>query len=232
MAAKRRTRRVSLSPELILDAAFRVVDDESANELTMSRLGRELDADPSAVYRHFRNKDELLLAMADMMLEEALDGYVASDDPVENLRRLMWSLRRSYLRRPGLARFVTFRFTGGEAEAAVMRANMGNLAELGYDKDQCVALGRALEEMTFGQISHTADVLTLPTKILLKEMPLARAYFVDEVKPAKMSDVALREWVIEDANSVFHNMLETYLASLKGTAPKGRRPSRSKTVKG
>ena len=104
MAAKQRGRRATLSREIILDAAFRVVDDDEMNDLTMSRLGRELDADPSAVYRHFRNKDELLLAMADVMLEESIKAYVEGDASVEHLRRMSWTLRRSYLRRPGLAR--------------------------------------------------------------------------------------------------------------------------------
>ncbi len=70
MAQATRGRPKALSREIILDAAFRAVDADAMNDLTMSRLGRELDADPSAVYRHFRNKDELLLAMADVMLEE------------------------------------------------------------------------------------------------------------------------------------------------------------------
>src|SRR5262249_20942486 len=90
--------RILLSRELILEAAFRVVDADEANEITMSRLGHELGADPSAMYRHFRNKDELLLAMADVMLQESLREYVEGAEPVENLRRMTWALRRSYLR--------------------------------------------------------------------------------------------------------------------------------------
>ena len=123
--------RKALSRELILEAAFRVVDADEMNDITMSRLGRELDADPSAVYRHFRNKDELLLAMADVMLEETMTGFVEGDAPIDNLRRMSWTLRRSYLRRPGLAREVASRFTGGRAEAEAVRHKLNHMHELG-----------------------------------------------------------------------------------------------------
>ncbi len=106
MAGKPAGQRNFLSREIILEAAFRLVDADETKELTMSRLGRELDADPSAVYRHFRNKDELVLAMGDVMMEDAMASFVEGDAPVENLRRMCWTLRRAYLRRPALARVV------------------------------------------------------------------------------------------------------------------------------
>lgn len=230
MATYRRGRPPVLSRELILAAAFRVVDDESAKELTMTRLGRELGATPSAVYRHFRSKDDLLLAMADVMLEEALATFAESGSPVDNLRRLMWALRRSYLRRPGLAPLVYCRFTGGEAQTRAMLAVMHNLAELGYGQQECVVRGRAIEEMTFAHIASTADVVSLPTEIIAKEMPLARAYFLEEATPTPMSDAALRASVLEYADEVFHTMLEGYLVSVVVGAPTQQR--RRKAVPG
>ena len=40
----------------------------------MPKLGRALGADPTAVYRHFASKDDLILAIADHLIEEAMDG--------------------------------------------------------------------------------------------------------------------------------------------------------------
>ena len=220
MAAKQRGRRATLSREIILDAAFRVVDADEMNELTMSRLGRELDADPSAVYRHFRNKDELLLAMADVMLEESIAAYVEGDAPLENLRRMSWTLRRSYLLRPGLARFVTYRFTGGEAEAACVRAMLHNMHELGYDEARCIDHVRALAEMTLGHISMTADVLSLPRKAQSFELTMGESYYTHPLeRPAKLSDAELREAHLADGEQVFGTMLETFLAGIVAQAP-------------
>lgn len=52
---------------MILEAAERIVGSEGLQALTMRRIGTELGADPTAVYRHFRNKDELLLCLAERM---------------------------------------------------------------------------------------------------------------------------------------------------------------------
>lgn len=224
MAQAKRGRRAILSRELILEAAFRVVDATAMNDLTMSRLGRELDADPSAVYRHFRNKDELLLAMADVMLEESIEAYSSfppSDDPVERLRRMCWTLRRSYLRRPGLARFVYFRFTGGEAEAESVRNILRDMHELGYDDDESIAQARGLAEMTLGHISMTADSLLLPNKAQSAELEMARTYYTYEpTRPPKRSAAELRDAQLADGELVFSTMLETYLAGVVASAPR------------
>ena len=58
---------VRLDQELILEAAERIVGSEGLNALTMRRIGGELRADPTAVYRHFRNKEELLTRLAERM---------------------------------------------------------------------------------------------------------------------------------------------------------------------
>lgn len=235
MAEAKRGRRATLSRDLILDAAFRVVDAAAMNDLTMSRLGRELDADPSAVYRHFRNKDELLLAMADVMLEESIheySSYPPSDDPVERLRRMCWTLRRSYLRRPGLSRFVYFRFTGGEAEAASVRTMLRDMHELGYSDDESIAMARGLAEMTLGHISMTADSLALPRKAQSSELEMARTYYTYEpARPPKRTEAELREAQLADGELVFTTMLETHLAGIVALAPAKKASARSRSAK-
>lgn len=58
---------VRLDREVILEAAERIVGSEGLRALTMRRIGTELRADPTAVYRHFRNKEELLTRLAERM---------------------------------------------------------------------------------------------------------------------------------------------------------------------
>jgi AcrR family transcriptional regulator len=211
-----------LSRELILEAAFRVVDADVMNEITMSRLGRELDADPSAVYRHFRNKDELLLAMADVMLEESMNSYVEGDAPVENLHRMCWTLRRSYLRRPGLARAVASRFTGGAAEAASVAHMLENMAQLGYDQDEAIANARALAELTLGHIIMTADVLALPVKTQAFELEMGRSYYTYPRTPGPaVTPAEQRAAHLEDGEQVFGVMIDMFLAGLVARAPRG-----------
>jgi AcrR family transcriptional regulator len=58
---------VRLDRHVILAAAERIVGTEGLGALTMRRIGTELGADPTAVYRHFRNKEELLTCLAERM---------------------------------------------------------------------------------------------------------------------------------------------------------------------
>lgn len=55
---------VRLSRERILEAARAVVAADGLDALSMRRLARELDVWPMSVYRYFRDKDELLDAVA------------------------------------------------------------------------------------------------------------------------------------------------------------------------
>ena len=98
-----KTRRPSrLDRESILDAAFAVAEEAGHRGLTMRRVGAELGADPTAVYRHFRNKDELITAMADRLFGGVIEHY--PDGPWrEGLRNGMLMGRRVYRRHPGFA---------------------------------------------------------------------------------------------------------------------------------
>ncbi len=56
-----------LDRQRILDAATAIVAAEGMGALTMRRIGAELGADPTAIYRHFRDKRELLTELSDRL---------------------------------------------------------------------------------------------------------------------------------------------------------------------
>jgi len=98
MAAQRRTP-VRLDRDIILAAAQAVADRDGAKGLTLRRVGAELGADPTALYRHFRSKDELMVAMADRLfggIPDAAPGMTWR----ENLRDLMLAARGVYHAHP------------------------------------------------------------------------------------------------------------------------------------
>ena len=140
---------------------------------------------------------------------------------------MCWTLRRSYLRRPGLARNVYFRFTGGEAEAVSVRTMLADMRELGYSDDEAILKARGLGELTLGHISMTADSLSLPRKAQSLELEMARTYYTYEpARPPKRSDAELRDAQLADGDLVFTAMLETYLAGILALAPARQVPSR------
>lgn len=66
MAAVRHTRAD------VVAHAVTVLDEYGLADLTMRRLGAELDVRPSALYHHFANKQSLLAAVADELLDRTL----------------------------------------------------------------------------------------------------------------------------------------------------------------
>ena len=217
----RRHRQGQESRQRILDAALAIAAERGYDGTTVALVCERAGLPASSVYWQFRNKDELLLAMADVMLEETMTGFVEGDAPIDNLRRMSWTLRRSYLRRPGLAREVASRFTGGRAEAEAVRHMLNARHELGYDDDAAIARVRALAEMTLGHIIMTCEMLMLPGQAQAFEYEMGRSYFTYPIEPLPEWDPAeARARHLADGEAVFGSMLETFLDGIKAGAPK------------
>jgi AcrR family transcriptional regulator len=90
----------------IVDAALAIAARDGAPAVTMRRLGAELGVDPTAFYRHFRTKDDLVAAMAERLLERELDAVVLGGDWRENLQQLCWGGWRVYRGHPGFAESI------------------------------------------------------------------------------------------------------------------------------
>ena len=101
--------RVALSRNSIVDTTLRIIETSGTQALTMRRLGHALGTDPTAVYRHFRDKAELLRAVSERLL-----GTVTNDLPPDDAgwRAIVIDvcrrLRDALLSQPQLATAVQF----------------------------------------------------------------------------------------------------------------------------
>jgi AcrR family transcriptional regulator len=68
---------VQLHKRDVVEAATAILDNYGIADLTMRRLGRELNVSPGALYWHFANKQQLLGAIADRLLESSMTGPAA-----------------------------------------------------------------------------------------------------------------------------------------------------------
>ena len=96
------TRSGRLDRDVIVRAAQRVLEEDGLGGLTVRRIGSELGADPTAIYRHFRDKDELVVELADRVF-----ASVAMPDPSlpwqERLRHMLRAALELYRANPGFA---------------------------------------------------------------------------------------------------------------------------------
>ena len=137
-AARRSRTRGSLSRAEIVGAGLRIAREDDLRRLTMERLGRELGVTGMAIYRHFRNKQELVDAILDHFVREA-DVTGHGTDPNDWrlwMRRTYHAMYRALADTPGVLPFVASR-TGwrfGPAAIATLEATLGTLRDAGFDR--------------------------------------------------------------------------------------------------
>ena len=82
----------------------------------LEHLGVELGADPTAVYRYFRDLDALLIAITDRLMGEALEGFAPAAGWAASLRDMGERVHRAMQRHPRMALLMASRFTAGPHE--------------------------------------------------------------------------------------------------------------------
>jgi AcrR family transcriptional regulator len=149
-----------LSQTRIVDACIALGDREGLEAMTLRRLGLELGADPTAVYRHFRDKDELLAAVADRLLAGVVDRFRRTGHWRSDLRRLTLAGRRVYMAHPRLAHLLATSPDPLPSNRRIAEIVIGALREAGLD-DREAALGfEVLEDYVAGASALDAEIGT------------------------------------------------------------------------
>ncbi len=143
----------SLSTELILDTALTLAEEVgSLEKLSLRKIGKALNADPTAIYRYFRSKNELLQAMADRIYARMLPARDTKDeDWATQLREIASSVRSVYLVFPTIGLEVT-NLSGSDVRAAsyVIEAIYLALEKSGLPESQIPVFGEVLLSMAIG----------------------------------------------------------------------------------
>ena len=139
-----------LSRDLLVDGALRIVDAEGPEALTLRRLGAELGVDPTAVYRHFRTKDDLLSATADRLLRDALETFERTSSWRDDLRRYVLQVREIYLAHPRMAALIATASGPLENEPRVTEQGLAILQSAGLPDDETALAFEAIEAYALG----------------------------------------------------------------------------------
>lgn len=150
-----------LTPATILDTARAVVEEDGPDALTLRRLGRDLGSNHTAVLRHFSGKDDILVGLAERLIEEAMRDFAASDSWRETLADLARRIRRACLAHPRVARLVSTRVTRGPAELRGADAVVGALLRAGFTDREAASYYRALVDTAFAMSSYEAGFRAL-----------------------------------------------------------------------
>jgi AcrR family transcriptional regulator len=123
-AARPRRERPTLSQELIVSEAVRLLDAEGTDALSMRRLSTRLGASAAALYSYMESKDDLI----EMVVDEVYGEIDASDvhDPAgwrSAATRRAYSLRRAILRHPWIVSVL------GDVGLAYLGPNMMRVSD-------------------------------------------------------------------------------------------------------
>jgi TetR/AcrR family tetracycline transcriptional repressor len=205
---------VRLSNERILAAARDIVEGEGLDALSMRRLAKDLDVWPMSVYRYFRDKDDLLDALA-----ASAAGEVVIPRPGASWREQMVALLEQ-------ARAAMSTDTGGRLPRAfltpavlrISEAGLAILEDAGLGKDEAARAWRTLWSYTFGfatfALAPTPAEARRRTRSALAALP-------DEDYPALTSaadEVAAAFAADEEFRYGLERLLDG-LAAAEGTVP-------------
>jgi AcrR family transcriptional regulator len=138
-----------LTRDLIVSAAIDVIDQHGYEQFSVRKLGDALSADPTAIYRHFRSRDELLRAMGDRCLVGVVDDLPTTSWR-ECLRELCVRIRAANLAQPALATFVRGAPPRHDNELQITETMLARLREAGFGAEATALAYHALIELTIG----------------------------------------------------------------------------------
>jgi len=174
----------------IVDAAIQLISERSIQELTIKNLSAKIGVTEAALYRHFKGKMDILLAILDMFRNHAIQVHeqvaVLPDDPLLRIEFIFLSHFRSFAGNPYLADIVfseeIFQNDSRLAEAvhSIMRMNFEIFRELIHEGRK---RGQLREDI---QIEEMLLILVGSLRMLVTRWRLERFGFDIESKGKTM----------------------------------------------
>lgn len=156
MAGRRRW-----STEEILDAAAELLRTGDAESFSVRKLAASLGTDSSSLYRHFRSKTELLRAVADRILETAIEGYRPEGDWKQRITEVARRVREAFGRQPQLAAVWGRYASSGTGSRRVMEEVLQALRAAGLPDEEIPVRYHRLAVLITALIASEAGVSNL-----------------------------------------------------------------------
>lgn len=213
----RRTTSVALSQERIVTACLELVENGGPGALTFRAIGRHLGVDATAVYRHFRDKDDLVLALADRLYEEALDGFTPGESWLETVRDAVTRIHRAFANHPQAALLAAARSTRREAELRAIEILLDALRRGGFAPRDAARYERALGDYALSWAAFEASFGMLPAEV--REGDAAAPLVYAAQSPDRYPRLAeCARHLPPVTESQFTTALEIFLAGLRALA--------------
>ncbi|MCX4744170.1 TetR/AcrR family transcriptional regulator [Kitasatospora sp. NBC_01287] len=152
------------STEEILDTAVALLRTSDAESFSVRKLAAALGTDSSSLYRHFRNKTELLRAVADRVLLAAVDSHRPEGDWKQRITALGLRLREAFGEQPQLAAIWGRYGSGGTGSRLVMEEVLQALRTSGLPDQEIPACYHRIVILLAALIASEAGISTITSE--------------------------------------------------------------------
>lgn len=143
--------RAGLTHAKIADAALALLDEVGIDAFSMRKLGQRLGVDPMAVYRHFRDQEDLFDAVAELLFDQIdLDALPWEGQWHVLAQQYCHSLLQALLAHPrAVTTFATRPVRSASSISTGVRM-VEHFAGAGFSPANGLRIARSLRELTIG----------------------------------------------------------------------------------
>lgn len=204
-------KRGSVTVDDVVAAATEIVDREGVDGLTIRGVADACGLSPMGLYRHVRDKDDLLDKVVEAVLEAGLANVHTSGSWDEQVSDLIRHLRRLFLAHPGVAALCVLRPTPVLGVARFYARLLAALAEGSFTDAEAVHALDTLLMFMFGSV-----LWEIPRTTDTRERLVAVA--IGDQDAAKIIEQA-NEFSLRDPAVYFEAGLKTILDGLRANRP-------------
>lgn len=155
MQRTERSRRRGLTREAIVARALEIGGSEGLDAVSLRRLASELGVTPMALYRHVRDKQDLLNAMTEAVLEgfDLTVGFEPSMSWTERVRRALLNFREQMETRPlALPLSIAYSGAGPPSFWRMTEDLLGILLGAGFERREAIVMIRVVSNLVAGYL--------------------------------------------------------------------------------
>lgn len=145
--------RAGLTPDHIVSVALDLLDDEGLASFSMRALAIRLGVSPMAVYNHFSNRQELLAAVLDHVMEAAKPSSRAHSWR-RRLVELASTMRQVQLAHPGAAELARSADFVTPAALSLIEFALEALTDAGLDAGEARSAWISLNSLVNGHVGY------------------------------------------------------------------------------
>ncbi|MFJ9631770.1 TetR/AcrR family transcriptional regulator [Streptomyces sp. NPDC101175] len=213
-----RRRGSTLTREQIIEAAVEISTAEGPAGVSFRSLGARLGVVATALYRHFRDKDELMLALADQIFVEIADRFTPTGDWAADLHQIALLGQEVGRRHAVTLAWLGYRNTGGPGDQGVALAVLRLLLDAGLTQEQALFHYELFTDTVMGLLTVDAMRASLTEEARRKDDAALSALYANiaraEPRASRMPALAIDS----DPDALFAAQVDLHVQAIRATA--------------